>query len=181
MSHVFISYSKQDRDYATDLATELREKGFDVWLDDHRLHSSEDWWNSIVAALWNCSAIVVILTPASDASRWVQREIMIADERGKPMFPLLLKGDIDTPNWSIFVRTQYTDVRNRELPEADFYDMLGNYAQRKADRGVMLRSTRELPQFNRKMKHFRRRSITRLKSTFALPRNLLSMLCLWDS
>ncbi|MEO1287448.1 MAG: toll/interleukin-1 receptor domain-containing protein [Chloroflexota bacterium] len=40
MSHVFISYSTKDSDYAYKLADKLREEGFDVWIDNAELRSS---------------------------------------------------------------------------------------------------------------------------------------------
>jgi hypothetical protein len=142
MSHIFISYSKKDKDYARKLVNKLRDEGFDVWIDD-RLRNSEDWWRSIVLAIWNCSACIVILSPNSDASRWVQREIAVADGRGKPFFPLLLDGDLDTPNWSIFVRTQYTDVKGGRLPPPEFYNDLAKQAPRRTERGQDVTATAE--------------------------------------
>lgn len=137
MSHVFISYSTRDSSYATRLAEKLRAEGFDVWIDNNQLRSSEDWWRSIVLAIDACAAFVVILTPGSDQSKWVQREVTLADQREKPMFPLLLAGEASTPNWSLFVRTQYDDVRDGRLPDAAFYTKLAEYAPRKpAQMGV---------------------------------------------
>jgi len=37
--------------------------------------------------------MVVIMTPASEESKWVEREVLFADEEGKPIFPLLLQGE----------------------------------------------------------------------------------------
>ena len=42
MSHIFISYSTRDSAYAGKLADKLRAEGFDVWIDNNRLRSSED-------------------------------------------------------------------------------------------------------------------------------------------
>ncbi|MEO1287578.1 MAG: TIR domain-containing protein [Chloroflexota bacterium] len=134
-NHIFISYSTKDKDYAYRLAESLREAGFDVWIDEARLHSSEDWWNAIVEALWSCGAFVVIMSPNSDASRWVQREVTIADQQSKPIFPLLLDGDINTPNWQIFVRTQFRDVRDGSLPPEEFYNKLAQIVTRHDKRG----------------------------------------------
>lgn len=136
MAHVFISYSKKDREYVHPLADKLRDEGFNVWIDNRRLQSSEDWWVSIVEAIAACDAFIIVMSPASDASRWVQREIAVADSAGKPIFPMLLEGTIRTPNWSIFLRTQYEDVRERQLPDADFYDKLAEHTPRSAERGV---------------------------------------------
>lgn len=135
MSHIFISYSKHDAAYAHKLVARLRQEGYDVWIDDRRLRSSDDWWPSIVHAIWGCAAIIVIMSPASDRSRWVQREITIADQRQKPIYPLLLDGGMDTPNWSIFVRTQFQDVRGAKLPSQAFFDDLQAYAPRRPGAG----------------------------------------------
>jgi hypothetical protein len=61
------------------------------------------------------------MTPAAKASRWVQREILLAEDRGKPIFPLLLAGD----NWSLFVDTQYVQVKDEAAPPDRFFDQLG--------------------------------------------------------
>jgi hypothetical protein len=144
MSHIFISYSTKNADYAERLAEKLREEGFDVWIDQRRLQTSRDWWRSIVLAIWDCAAFVVILTPESDASEWVQREITLADQRKKTIFPLLLDGDTNTPNWAFFVRTQYADVRSGRLPAPEFYDNLGQYAPRQNRRGADVTDTQTI-------------------------------------
>ncbi len=124
MAHVFISYSTRNSDYAQGLTKRLLAEGFDVWIDNDRLRSSEDWWQSIVLAIRDCAAFVVIMTPESDGSRWVQREITLADKYEKPIFPLLAAGSPDTPNWEIFVRTQIEDARTDQLPGPPFFEKL---------------------------------------------------------
>ncbi len=136
MSYIFISYSKKNADYAHRLADKLRAEGFEVWIDKRRLATGEDWWKSIVLALRSCGAFVIIMTPESDGSRWVQREITLAEKYEKPVFPLWLAGDTNTPNWELFVRTQYEDVRGDMLPGEDFYARLETYALRQRGKGV---------------------------------------------
>jgi formylglycine-generating enzyme required for sulfatase activity len=85
-----------------------------------------------VRAIRGCAAFVVLLTPESDESRWVQREVTLAEELKKPVFPLLLGGDLlSSENWTMFVRTQYEDVRGGKLPPARFYGKLVDYVPRK--------------------------------------------------
>lgn len=135
MSHVFISYSKMNRDYARALADKLLALGFNVWIDD-RIDYGEDWWREIVRAIKACGAFVVIMSPESGESRWVQREVTLADELRKPTFPLLLEGDLlSSDYWAIFVRSQYVDVRSRQLPPNDFFSRLTQYADRKNSPG----------------------------------------------
>lgn len=137
MSHIFISYSTQNSSYAIRLAHKLREEGFDVWIDNSRLRSSENWWEKIVNALGNCAAVVVVMTPEARQSRWVQREVTLADNWRKPTFPMLLSGE----NWEIFVLTQYEDIRGGDLPPPEFYDDLSQVAPRQTRRGVDVTDT----------------------------------------
>jgi hypothetical protein len=135
MSHIFISYSKKDKNYARKLADHLIASGFDVWMDD-RIDYGEDWWAVIVRVIRECSACVVLMTPESDASRWVQREVSIADELHKRTFPLLLEGSLlESAHWSIFIRTQYADLRDGSLPPDAFLNELAEYAPRKRGKG----------------------------------------------
>ncbi len=144
MSHVFISYSKQNKDYARQLVSKLRDEGFDVWIDDRELRASVDWWQSIVLALRACGAFIVIMTPESDNSDWVQREITLAMKYDKPIFPLWLSGSLDTPNWELFVRTQYTDVRADKMPEEQFFTTLSEAASRRSRRGENVTKTHKV-------------------------------------
>lgn len=124
MSHIFISYSRFDRDYADQLADSLLSQGYNVWIDTDQLRASEDWWKSIVLALKTCEAFIVIMTPHSDRSRWVQRELTLALKYDKPVFPLLLEGDPETDNWLLLVRTQIHTVIDGQMPGSSFYDSL---------------------------------------------------------
>ncbi|HEX2908157.1 MAG TPA: toll/interleukin-1 receptor domain-containing protein, partial [Phototrophicaceae bacterium] len=115
MAHIFISYSKKNRAYARQLADKLLELGFDVWIDD-RIDYGDDWWQTIFHAIREAKAFVVIMTDEANASKWVQREVTLADQHNIPAFPVWLNGDFhNSANWSIYVRTQYADVRGGHL------------------------------------------------------------------
>lgn len=131
MSHIFVSYSKKNRDYVRLFADKLIELGFDVWIDD-RIDYGEDWELAIFRAIDECGAFVIVMTPESYESQWVRRECQHAEKRNKPSFPLLLGGE-EFPRYAI---TQYHDVRDGQLPPADYYDMLATYVARKASQGV---------------------------------------------
>src|SRR5689334_2600082 len=120
MSHIFLSYSTKNKDYAYRLVDALRDEGFDVWIDNAELRAGDEWWESIVRALRAAAVFVVIMTPESRNSRWVQREILLAEQWNKPSFPVLLAGD----NFEIYVSTQFYDLRDESLPNRKFYEAL---------------------------------------------------------
>ncbi|MCB9453901.1 MAG: toll/interleukin-1 receptor domain-containing protein [Anaerolineaceae bacterium] len=119
MTHIFISYSRQDQAYVQRLKDALAERRLPYWIDE-RIDPGDGWWDQIDSAIAGCACLVVIMTPAAKTSRWVQREILLAEDRGKPIFPLLLDGE----NWSLFVDTQYAEVTGGVLPSERFFEPL---------------------------------------------------------
>jgi hypothetical protein len=119
MTHIFISYNRHDQAYAQRLKDALVARNLPCWIDD-RIDPGDGWWDEIDRAIAVCACAVVIMTPEAKASRWVQREILLAEDRGKPIFPLLLAGE----NWSLFVDTQYIQVEENALPPDRFFDQL---------------------------------------------------------
>jgi formylglycine-generating enzyme required for sulfatase activity len=118
-NHIFISYAREDQTYARALADHLRQRGFDVWMDD-RIDFGDRWWQTIVAALQASAAFVVVMAPESETSEWVHREVLLALRERKPIFPLLLRGR----GFSILVDRQYADVTGGRMPPDDFCDRL---------------------------------------------------------
>jgi len=120
MRHVFISYSHKDTNYAHRLADELQKKGIDVWIDE-RLDYGSTWPQEIQKQLDSCSAFIVIMSPRSYESEWVQNELNRAKRLRKPIYPLLLEGN---GPWLSVESTQYLDVRNGAFPDEKFYSTL---------------------------------------------------------
>jgi len=131
MSHVFISYSRHDRDYARKLADSLLERGFDVWIDD-RIEYGENWERAVFNAVRECSSFVVIMSPNSEHSTWVPRECAYAEQCGKLIYPVLLDGDV----FPRYLLTQYADVLGGRLPPGSFYELLGRQTPQKTTRGT---------------------------------------------
>jgi len=118
--HVFISYSHKDTKYAHSLADELQKNGVDVWIDE-RLDYGSTWPHEIQKQLDSCGAFIVVMSPRSYASDWVQNELNRAKRLRKPIFPLLLEGD---GPWLSVESTQFLDVRGGAFPDEKFYSTL---------------------------------------------------------
>lgn len=143
MTHIFISYSKHNHDYARQLADHLLSLGFDVWIDD-RIDFGEDWELAIFDAIDKCAAFIIVMTPDSYDSKWVRREYHYAEKRKKPEFPVLLEGE-EFPRYGL---NQYVDVRSGILPPDDFYNRLAKSAPRKSAPGL---DVTEIPEVSKSL------------------------------
>jgi len=127
MSYIFISYSHEDKEYAHRLEGELQRQRFDTWLDD-RIDYGSQWPEEIEDRLDGCKVLILIMTPRSKRSEWVQNELNRAKRKKKKIYPLLLEGD---EPWLSVEATQYVDVRDGNLPPSAFFDTLARVVPRK--------------------------------------------------
>jgi hypothetical protein len=116
---VFISYSRRDKNYAAQLREHLLHNGFNVWIDS-QIEYGDTWFKEIDEAIKTCAAFVLLMTPDSYESEWVQKEILLAKRSKKQIFPLLLKGE----EFGIVIDLQFADVRNGEMPDVNFHRRL---------------------------------------------------------
>lgn len=93
MGHIFISYNRKDQSTARRLADDLRHHGYDVWMDD-RIEYGGQWLNVIFEAIRDASAVVIVMSPDSEKSKWVQKEYLYAEELEKLIIPIALNGHI---------------------------------------------------------------------------------------
>lgn len=107
MSHIFISYSKKDLEFVRYLRALLHAEAFTVWLDDE-LHPGEDWWERLEQQIHGCAAFLVVMSPSARDSRYVRRELLLAEHLNLPVFPVLLAGEV----WANLADLQYADLRS---------------------------------------------------------------------
>jgi formylglycine-generating enzyme required for sulfatase activity len=127
MSHIFISYSKKNKDYARAFADHLEANGFDVWIDDE-IDYGDSWERKMFKAIDDCVAFVVIMTPEAYESDWVLRECEYASRRNKPQFPVLRDGE----EFPRYMTHQWLDVRDGRMPPEDFFVRLAKSITRKS-------------------------------------------------
>ena len=93
MSHVFISYSHKDTKMMQTIKQRLEDDGLIVWTDENLDWGTPSWVKAVEGAIRNASAMVVLLSPDSNASTWVDREISMAELLKIPIFPILIRGE----------------------------------------------------------------------------------------
>ena len=91
MTQVFISYSRRDLDFVEKLAADLKAAGLDVWYDLSGLEGGTRWSREIQKAIRESQYVLIVLSPDSVDSKWVEEEFLYASELGKKIIPLFYK------------------------------------------------------------------------------------------
>src|SRR5215475_3194084 len=88
MADVFISYSREDRPRAGQVAQALQGAGLNVFWDTE-IPPGATWADYIESKLTQCKALVVLWSEHSAKSQWVREEARMARDRGK-LIPAML-------------------------------------------------------------------------------------------
>lgn len=92
---VFISYARADgSEYASRLYETLEAGGYNPWRDKRNLDPFRDFTAEIEMAIRQTDYVVVCLTPsiATNSDSFVRREITYAQQKRKPIVPLVFPG-----------------------------------------------------------------------------------------
>jgi TolB protein len=94
--YFFISYSREDAVQQRRVVAELRERGINAWVDTENLiPGTPAWEREIERSIRGAAGLVVLLSPSSNNSEWVRREISFAEQNAKRIFPVMVRGDED--------------------------------------------------------------------------------------
>jgi len=108
MTRVFISYSRKDLVFVERLAEDLRAAGLEVWYDLSGLEGGTRWGREIQNAIRDSQCFIVVLSPNSIESEWVEKEFMYANSQKRKVIPLLYQ-PCETPMW--FINLHFIDVQ----------------------------------------------------------------------
>ncbi len=116
---VFISYSRRDQEYVRKLAEDLnRRVEGGVWFDQSDIQAGDRWRDRIVNGVRDAKVVVLVLSPDSAASQYVQMELNLALESGKKVIPILYRPAKLTGALDEFVReTQFIDLQRGSYTE----------------------------------------------------------------
>lgn len=87
---IFISYASDDFLRVRDVANQLQELGFEVWMDVKNLYGGDLWRPELVQAISTCNILLLFLSEFSMKSINVRREIDLASEKRKIIIPIKL-------------------------------------------------------------------------------------------
>lgn len=114
MPQIFISYSRKDIAFVRRLAGDLEKVGYNVWWDLTDLQGGDDWLRVIPAAIEASQYVIVVLSPDSAISDWVEKEYTQALGLRKKLIPILYRRSrvpfaLNTINYINFASGEYTD------------------------------------------------------------------------
>ncbi len=72
---IFISYSSQDKAFATKLAQSLSNDAFEVWYDKWDIKEGDNLFEKIEENIFEISYIIPILSKEFSRSNWIQKEV----------------------------------------------------------------------------------------------------------
>ena len=110
--HVFLSYSRVDNEMMQRVKDSLRQVGLKVWTDEGIVPGTPSWKEAIEDAIRETEILVVLMSPDSNKSVWVQREIDYADVQDVQIIPILIR---DEPKDSVpfaLAGSQFIDLRS---------------------------------------------------------------------
>jgi parallel beta-helix repeat protein len=96
---VFISYSRKDLGFVEHLAADLQSAGLKVWYDLSGLEVGARWGQEISRAIRKSRYFLVLLSPNSSESEWVEKEYIYANNFRLNIVPVLYKPCI-LPLWA---------------------------------------------------------------------------------
>ncbi len=94
-AHVFLSYSRKDREQAQKISDVLKQRHFGVFKDTDDILPTEEWRGRLEQLIHEADTIVFLLSPSSIASEVCAWEIDLAASLNKRIAPIVIE-DVDT-------------------------------------------------------------------------------------
>jgi hypothetical protein len=104
---VFISHSSRDHPMAAEACRALEQAGFPCWMAPRDILAGTTWSASIVDAIRDARAMVVLVSAAANASGQIVRELTIAADQGLSIIPLCIDGAKPSGSLEYFLTAQH--------------------------------------------------------------------------
>jgi len=105
--HVFLSYSSHDKATAETVCAALEAGGIPVWMAPRNILPGTDYGASIIEALEEAQAIVLVFSSHSNASPHIKREVERAVNKGIAIIPLRIEDVMPSKSLEYFISTQH--------------------------------------------------------------------------
>ena len=118
MKNIFISYAHQDSQKVEELLSKLKEIQVSGWLDQADIAAGVEISSVLRDSLRKASAILVLVSPASLSSKWVEFEVSAGQALGKTIIPVIISGEgVENELPPSIADIMYIDARKKSLDE----------------------------------------------------------------
>jgi WD40 repeat protein len=164
MTEIFISYSRRNKSFAERFLKALYENGYSsdtVWIDWEDIPPSSKWEDEIRKGIEKTNSVIFILSPDWVVSRECEKELEVALEYNKRLFPIIwqnvdpntIRPELASLNWIFFRETDDFDEALQKLFAAvktdlgwvaqhtDLLSRSNEWNSKKRDNGYLLRGS----------------------------------------
>ena len=138
--NVFLSHSEADQQWVQWIDEHARSIDINVYMYEHDPQPGIQIAEKIQSAIDNCQALVVLLTPNSEYSPYVQQEIGFAHAKDKLIIPLVQPG-VSQRCLAMLEGVEYIpfDPGNPELALSHLLSYLGKLKEvRERDQAILM-------------------------------------------
>lgn len=98
--YVFISYSRQDREFVEKLTNALSAAGVETWTDVSNIAPGQNWQAQIEQGLLGAEVLLYVSSRNTSASQWMERELHAFTTGTGRVIPLIVDaaGEHSLPN-----------------------------------------------------------------------------------
>ena len=102
LDYAFLSYSHEDLSFASSLLEGLNNIGARIWYDEG-IKPSEEFIDVIAERIKRAKALILIISPSSVSSSYVQKEVSFAFIAGIPIIPIYKESTPLPPKFSFIL------------------------------------------------------------------------------
>jgi len=115
---VFVSYEAEDRPYAKKLLSHLGDLDFSGLLDQADVSANNYVMKTIRSKLIASNAVLVLVSPRSITSQWVDFEVGASQALGKKILPILVEGEnLESQLPKALQGIEFVDARNANIED----------------------------------------------------------------
>ena len=127
---LFISYSSAQREQAQAYRNHMSQRGLPCWMAPESIPSGSSYQEEIPLALSRIPAVLLLLTPQAEGSRWVQKEVGTAIGADRILIPCQLQEYSVSPKF-MFLLDGEQIFRAWQFPEERVYECLADTIRKK--------------------------------------------------
>lgn len=120
--NIYISYSHEDLDIATQIYSTLRDEGLTIFLDKENIPAGEDWERFIQNKIPSSDAVILLWSKNAAKSVHVMRELTQSLSTNRKIIPCLID---DEPISPLISNIQYLQWSNSDKSRELLFDALG--------------------------------------------------------